>query len=110
MIHFALTASNGADPLFPLIVIGIALLAVATGVTTLAISSDPYDHIGGGVFDRSRGDHGERPAPDAEYEEFAAAIAEYCVREEARESAERSDGLESRGQVAPGDARRTPPR
>jgi hypothetical protein len=73
---------NGAGPVVPLGMIAIALLAIA--ITILATTSDPYDSIGGGVFDRWRGDDGERPPPEAEDDEFAAAIAVYCAREEAR--------------------------
>jgi hypothetical protein len=87
---------NGADPVGPLGVIGIAWLAFAIGITILATTSDPYESIGGGVFDRSRGDDGERPPPDAEYEEFAVAIALYCAREEARQSAAPSARPEAR--------------
>ena len=83
MIPVAFAMANGADPLVPLFVIGIGLLWIAIGMAILARTSDPYDGLGGGVFDRPRGDDGERPPPDAEYEEFAAAIAEHCAREEA---------------------------
>jgi hypothetical protein len=79
-----MAATNGADPFVPLAVIGIALLAIAVGIAIFVKSGSAYDEIGGGVFDRSGGDDGYRPTPDAEYEEFGEAMAEYCARDERR--------------------------
>ena len=61
------------------LLVAIALVTAAVAVTllvALAVSRllGAYDDIGGGMFDRPRGDGDGREPPDAEYEEFAAAL------------------------------------
>ena len=66
-----------------LILGGAVMIAFALG---LGGRADAYDSIGAGIFDRSGGHDGRRPPSDAEYEEFAAAIAAVCAEDDRRRS------------------------
>jgi hypothetical protein len=78
MIVMALQSSDAAGVPLPLVVFGVALLLIA------GLIAEPARR---GTFDRARGDDGERPVPDAEHDEFAAAVAAYCAREGDRSDA-----------------------
>ncbi len=73
---------DSSAELVVLSVVVFVVLAVAIGLVLFARSSRTYDEIGGGIFDRPRGDHEERYPPDAEGEEFMGALAEFSEREE----------------------------
>jgi hypothetical protein len=73
---FALAIAEAGG--IPVVVVAGAVATFIVALMTSAFVQNPYDLIGRGVFDRPRGDRGERPPSDAEYEEWATAMADYC--------------------------------
>jgi hypothetical protein len=86
MFVLAVVASHATS--LPGVVVAGGVATVVLAVMTRAFVGDPYDLIGRGVFDRPRGDDGDRPLPDAEYEEWATAMAGYCAEQDDHEPAE----------------------
>lgn len=72
----------------PLAVMAAGFATFVVALMASAFVGNPYDLIGRGVFDRPRGDDGDRPVSDAEYDEWATAMADYCSQQDARRLAE----------------------
>ena len=83
---------HGAN-LFTVFVVLFAAWGLVMAVLLLGQLARAYEEIGGGVFDRPQGDRGDRPPPDAEYDEWLDALAR-----------------STRPQEPPPRAGRTPPR
>lgn len=89
---FALTAVASEATGVPAVMVAVCVAAVVVVIMTQAFVGNPYDVIGQGVFDRPCGDDGERPPSDAEYEEWATAVADYCAHLDTRDAGENRPG------------------